>query len=88
MRKHVLRNALLPIVTLIGLDFGTLVGGSIIIETVFSWPGLGHFAVTALLSKDLYAVMGVVLMMALVYSLFSLIVDLLYGILDPRIRYG
>ena len=86
--KLALKNTLIPTVTFLGLAVGSMLGGSIIIETVFSWPGLGHFAVTALLSKDLYAVMGVVLMMALVYSLFSLIVDLLYGILDPRIRYG
>jgi peptide/nickel transport system permease protein len=86
--KLALKNTLIPTVTFLGLAVGSMLGGSIIIETVFSWPGLGHFAVTALLSKDLYAVLGVVLMMALVYSLFSLVVDLLYGILDPRIRYG
>ena len=86
--KLALKNTLIPTVTFLGLAVGSMLGGSNIIETVFGWPGLGHFAVTALLSKDLYAVMGVVLMMALVYSLFSLIVDLLYGILDPRIRYG
>ena len=83
-----LKNTLIPIVTYLGLAVGSMLGGTIIIETVFGWPGLGHFAVNALLSKDLYSVMGVVLMMALIFSLSSLIVDLIYSILDPRIRYS
>ena len=83
-----LKNTLIPTVTFIGVAVGSMLGGSIIIETVFSWPGVGRFAVTAMLSKDYFAVMGVVVMMGVIYSFSSLIVDLIYGILDPRIRYG
>ena len=83
-----LKNTLIPTVTYLGLAVGSMLGGTVIIETVFGWPGLGHFGVNSLMSKDLYSVMGVVLMMALIFSIASLIVDLIYGILDPRIRYG
>ena len=83
-----LKNTLIPTVTFMGVAVGSMLGGSLIIETVFSWPGVGRFAVTAMLSKDYFAVMGVVVMMGVIYSFSSLLVDLIYGILDPRIRYG
>ncbi len=86
VRKHVLRNALLPIVTLIGLDFGTLVGGSIIIETVFGWPGFGSLTLDAVVRKDYPVIQGAGMTIGLLVLTGSLLADLAYGYLDPRIR--
>jgi peptide/nickel transport system permease protein len=86
VRKHVLRNALLPIVTLIGLDFGTLVGGSIIIETVFAWPGFGSLTLDAVVRKDYPVIQGAGMTIGLMVLLGSLLADIAYGYLDPRIR--
>lgn len=86
VRKHVLRNALLPIVTLIGLDFGTLVGGSIIIETVFGWPGFGSLVLDAVVRKDYPVIQGAGMTIGLLVLTGSLLADLAYGYLDPRIR--
>lgn len=83
--KHVLRNASLPIMTIIGLEFGYLLGGAVITETIFSWPGIGKYTVDAILAKDFPAVQGSVLIIALLFVLVNLVVDLLYGVLDPRI---
>ena len=85
---HALRNALLPIVTLIGLDFGVLLGGAIITETVFAWPGVGRLVVNAIYQKDFPIVEAAVVVIAAVFVILNLCVDLTYGYLDPRIRYG
>ncbi len=86
--RHALKNALIPSVTLVGLQFGTLLGGAVIVETVFSRQGIGRLAVTAIVAKDYTVVQGVVLFVATAYVLINLLVDLLYGFLNPRIRYS
>lgn len=85
--KHALRNALIPVVTVIGLQIGELLGGAVVTETIFSWPGVGRLVVNAVGGKDFPVVQGVVTMMALIFVLINLVVDLAYGLLDPRIRY-
>ncbi|MDQ7820632.1 MAG: ABC transporter permease [Armatimonadota bacterium] len=85
--RHALKNALLPIVTVIGIYYGSLLEGAVLTETVFAWPGLGRYATSAILSQDFAAVMGVTLLIALIFSLANLVVDLLYAALNPRIRY-
>ena len=85
--RHALRNALLPVVTIVGLQFGALLGGSVIIENVFARQGMGRLAVEAVLNRDVPIVQGVVLVSGVVYVLVNLVVDLLYATLDPRIRY-
>jgi peptide/nickel transport system permease protein len=84
--RHAFRNALLPIVTVFGLDVGALVGGAVITETIFAWPGVGRLTVDAVLGKDLPLVEGAVLLLAGSFVLVNLLVDLLYGYLDPRVR--
>jgi peptide/nickel transport system permease protein len=86
MRSHVLRNAMLPIVTILGLDIGLLIGGAIFTETVFGLPGLGRRALLALEGFDLPTVMGITVFATLAVIICNLIVDLLYAIIDPRIR--
>jgi len=85
--RHALRNALIPAITIVGLQFGNLLAGTVVIETVFSRQGLGRLAYTAILAKDFPIVQGVVLLLVLVYVLLNVAVDLSYGLLDPRIRY-
>ncbi len=85
--RHALRNALLPVVTIVGLQFGALLGGSVIIENVFARQGMGRLAVEAILNRDIPIVQGVVLVSGVVYVLVNLIVDLLYATLDPRLRH-
>ncbi|WP_206524676.1 ABC transporter permease [Devosia sp. 1566] len=85
---HVLRNALLPIVTAIGLELGFLLGGSVITETIFGWPGVGREIVSAIGSKDFYVVQAGVIMLALIFAGVNLLIDLAYSWIDPRIRYG
>ena len=84
--RHALRNATLPIITVAGMYFGSLLGGSVITESVFSMPGLGSLTITAIRSKDIPQVMACVLLMAALFCLIMLLVDLLYAFLDPRIR--
>ncbi len=86
LARHAFRNALLPIVTVFGLDVGALVGGAVITETIFAWPGVGRLTVDAVLAKDLPLVEGAVLLLAGSFVMVNLIVDLLYGYLDPRVR--
>lgn len=86
--KHALKNALIPTVTVTGLAFGALLAGAVLTETIFSWPGIGRWATSAILTTDFGGIMGFVLVVAFVYVLVNLLVDLLYGVLDPRIRYG
>jgi len=83
---HALSNAMLPIVSVIGLRFGALLGGAVLTETIFDWPGLGQLVVTAIMQRDIPLVQGVVLVFALLYALTNLAVDLLYMVLDPRVR--
>jgi peptide/nickel transport system permease protein len=85
--RHALRNALIPLVTLWALNFSALLGGSVITESVFSWPGLGQIFLPALERPDLDLLMGIVIFTAILTIAFNLIADLLYGVLDPRIRY-
>ncbi len=85
--RHALKNALIPVTTVIGLEIGALLGGAVITETIFSWPGLGTLAVSAINSRDYPMVQGVVLLTTVIFVLINLIVDLVYGFLDPRIRY-
>jgi len=83
---HVLRNALIPVVTVMGLQLGTLIGGAVITEYVFALPGVGRLVVDAVFARDYPLVQGVVLLIAVGYIVSNLIVDLLYGWIDPRIR--
>lgn len=85
--KHCLRNALIPVVTMMGLQFGFLLGGSIVVETVFNWPGLGRLLVDAVTMRDYPVIQTLVLLFSLEFILINLIVDLLYGYINPTIRY-
>jgi len=85
--KHALRNALIPVVTVAGLEFGSLLAGAVITETIFAWPGLGHLLVGSILSRDYPVVQGAVLLVAFTFTLVNLMVDLLYAWIDPRVRY-
>jgi ABC-type dipeptide/oligopeptide/nickel transport system permease component len=84
--KHALRNAMLPIVTVIGLSYGRLLGGAVLTETVFALPGVGTQLVGAILSRDYAVVQAFTVIIALIYVIVNLIVDFSYGFLDPRIR--
>jgi peptide/nickel transport system permease protein len=83
-----LRNAFIPILTTLGIVFGYLMAGNVIVERVYSWPGIGQYAWTALITNDFNAVQGFVLLIAAVYVLLNLLIDLAYGFIDPRIRLG
>ncbi|MEZ5065512.1 MAG: ABC transporter permease [bacterium] len=84
--RHALRNALVPVITLIGLDFGSYLSGSVLTESIFAWPGVGQYALQAILRRDFPAIQGTVLFLSVVFVLANLAVDLAYGWLDPRIR--
>ena len=86
--KYVLRNALIATITVISLNFGWLMAGAILIETIFDWPGLGLYAVHASLSLDFQPIMGIAILYGVVFSVVNILTDIVYGILDPRIRYG
>jgi peptide/nickel transport system permease protein len=86
--SHALRNALIPIVTVIGLQLGSLLGGAVLTETVFAWPGVGSYTIDAILKSDYPVVQGAVMMLAIIFVVVNLIVDLLYAQLDPRIKYS
>jgi len=86
--RHALPNALLPLLTLVGLQVGAILAGAVVIETIFLWPGVGQLAVTSILSKDYPVVQGVVLLSAFSYIMINLLVDLSYSFVDPRITYG
>ena len=85
--KHAFRNALIPLVTIIALNFGALLGGAIVTETVFSLDGMGLYFMNALLANDPYPVMAWLMITATMIIVFNLIADILYGVLDPRVRY-
>jgi len=84
--KHMLRNSAIPIVTLAGLEIGQLLGGAVITETIFAWPGLGRLTVQALLNRDFPVVLAAVFVISATYTLINLLVDVVYGWLDPRVR--
>jgi peptide/nickel transport system permease protein len=86
--RHALKNGLIPVVTLKGISLRNIFGGSVLVETVFNVPGMGRLAVDAMMSRDYAVVQGVILIIAVVVCLANLIVDISYGWLDPRIRYG
>jgi glutathione transport system permease protein len=85
--KHGLRNALIPVVTMMGLQFGFLLGGSIVVEVVFNWPGMGRLLVDAVDMRDYPVIQGLVLLFSLEFVLINLIVDVLYAVINPTIRY-
>lgn len=85
--KHTLRNALIPVVTMMGLQFGFLLGGSIVVETVFNWPGLGRLLVDAVNQRDYPVIQGLVLLFSFEFILINLLVDVLYGAINPSIRF-
>jgi len=86
--KHALRNALIPTTTVIGLMFGALLSGAVLTETIFYWPGIGRYSTFAISSLDYASIMGFTLLIAIIYVLSNLFVDILYAYLDPRIKYG
>lgn len=85
---HALRNAIIPVITVVGLQVGAIIGGTFVVETIFLWPGIGQLAVTSILAKDYPMVQGVVLLSAFLYMGANLIVDVCYAVLDPRIRFS
>jgi ABC-type dipeptide/oligopeptide/nickel transport system permease component len=86
--RHALRNAALPILTVLGLSLGQMLGGAIVVETVFAWPGMGRLAVQAVLGRDFPVVQGVTIVGAAVFLTVNFAVDLIYGWVDPRLRSG
>jgi peptide/nickel transport system permease protein len=86
--KHALRNALIPTLTVTGLSFGGLLSGAVLTETIFNWPGMGRFAANAVLGLDFNSVMGFTLVVAVIYVIANLIVDILYAVVDPRVKLG
>ncbi|EHQ90812.1 ABC transporter permease [Desulfosporosinus youngiae] len=85
--RHALGNALIPVVTVIGIGFGNLLGGMVLVETIFAWPGIGQYAYKAAGNLDFPAIIGVSILISINYVVINLVVDILYGILDPRVRY-
>ena len=85
--KHAVRNAMLPVITVIGLNFGLLLAGALLTETVFAWPGIGRYVVKAVQMRDYPVVQGCVLFFSFMFVLVNLITDLLYVLIDPRIKY-
>ncbi|MFR6272276.1 MAG: ABC transporter permease [Blautia sp.] len=86
-RKHALRNAMLPVTTVIGLQLGSLLGGAVLTESVYAWPGIGNYTVQCIMKSDFPVVQGVVLLIAVIFVLMNLIVDVIYAFLDPRIKF-
>lgn len=86
--RHAVRNALIPIVTVLGVQFASLLSGAVIVETIFAWPGMGRFAVDAILRRDYPVIMGTVLVFATIFVLVNLVVDVVYAWADPRVRYA
>ncbi len=86
--KHAFKNALIPVVTIIGTQLSALLSGAVLTETIFAWPGIGRLAVEALVARDFPMIRGTVIFMALIFLVANLIVDLSYGFIDPRVRYN
>ena len=87
MLKHAFRNSLIPIVTVLGLQFGAVLTGAVITETIFAWPGVGRLLIQSISFRDYPLVQGCILLIAVTYVSMNLLTDLVYGLLDPRIRY-
>jgi peptide/nickel transport system permease protein len=85
--KYALKNAMVPTVTVVGLTYGTLLGGSVLVESIFDWPGIGRYVWLSILHNDFPAIMGVTIIFALTYLIINLMVDLFYALIDPRVRY-
>jgi ABC-type dipeptide/oligopeptide/nickel transport system permease component len=85
--RHGLKNAMIPVITVIGLDFGWLLGGTVVIETIFGIPGMGRLVIYSILNRDYPVVQGVILYMAIIYMLVNLLVDFIVTLMNPRIRY-
>ena len=85
-RRHILRNASLPMITAVGMHIGELIGGTMIIENIFAWPGVGRYAVSAIFNRDYPVIQGLLMIFALQYVLINLVVDVLYGVINPKIR--
>jgi ABC-type dipeptide/oligopeptide/nickel transport system permease component len=85
--RHGLRNSLIPIISVLGVSIGHLLGGAVIVETVFSWPGLGSLMVHSIMNRDFPVVQGAMLFAAVVFIMVNLVADLLYAAVDPRIRF-
>lgn len=88
LRRHALRNALLPVIAVVGVQLGSLLGGSVIVEFIFNWPGLGSYLITGINQRDYPVVQGVVLVIAAIFILLNLLTDLAYAWVDPRVSYG
>ena len=86
--RHALRNALLPVVTVLGLQFGAMIAGFVVVEVVFAWPGLGRLTYDAILARDYPVVMGLFIILSIAVILANLLTDVLYAFIDPRIRYA
>lgn len=86
--RNALRNALIPIITIIGIEFGYLMGGNVVTEIVFAWPGIGQYAVNSLLSNDAQPMLSFVFLIAVIYVILNLVIDIIYAVVDPRIRLG
>jgi peptide/nickel transport system permease protein len=84
--RHVVRNGLVPVVTVLGLQMGTLLGGTVLVEFVFNWPGLSGYLVSAVNARDYPEVVGIVLTISIIFVLLNLVIDLTYAVLDPRVR--
>ena len=86
--RHALRNAMLPVITILGVQFASLLGGAIIIESVFSWPGVGGLMIDGISNRDYAVVQGGLLLLVMLFIIINLLVDLTYAVIDPRIRLG
>ncbi len=84
--KHTLRNAALPVVTITGLQFGTLLGGAVVTETVFAWPGIGRLAIQSIYNRDYPVVQAAAVLSAVMFIVLNFVIDVIYGVLDPRVR--
>jgi ABC-type dipeptide/oligopeptide/nickel transport system permease component len=87
VRRHALRNALIPVITVLGLDVGSYLTGSLLTETIFSWPGVGRYVLSSISKRDLPAIQGSILFLSVVFVLVNLVTDVLYAKADPRIAY-
>ena len=84
--KHAMKNLAIPLITIIGLDFGSYMSGAVLTESIFGWPGVGRFALNAIMKRDFPAIQGSVLFMALIFVVVNIIVDIIYAWADPRVR--
>ncbi len=87
VRRHALGNAMIPVITVVSIGFANLLGGTVLVETIFSWPGIGQYAYKSATSLDFPAITGVSILIACIYVVINLVIDILYGVLDPRVRY-